>query len=247
MEVVMLGTGGIFSARASSSFLIDRRILVDCPNGCVKGMRRLGHNPAAVDACVITHFHGDHYYDIPFLLLEVALRQERDRAFVVAGPKGVHQRVRDLFMLAYPEEWETVQRNGHIKWVEVQDRRRFGLLGYSALPYAVRHAEYDAYGYVISAAAGTVLGAGLSSVGFTGDTSLCEGAEKIVARSKVAFVDCSFPSGTPNHMGCDDYLRLRASHGDECTIVPTHMGDDVVAALQKSGVLVPDDGAVFRV
>ncbi|MDO4807566.1 MAG: hypothetical protein Q4A07_09975 [Coriobacteriales bacterium] len=143
-------------------------------------------------------------------------------------------------MLAYPEEWETIERNGHLRWVEVTDGQPFCLTKHDVVPHRVTHAECDAYGYVVSSGPG-------ASVGFSGDASWCPGVSRVIADSRLAFVDCSFAVGTPSHMGCTDYQQLCADNAGRCKIVPTHMGDDSEAALRKSDAPVPSDGAVFHV
>ena len=70
MEVKLIGTGGIFSPFNSACALINKHILVDIPNGSLKEMRKNNINIKDIDCIFVTHLHGDHYFDIPFLLLE---------------------------------------------------------------------------------------------------------------------------------------------------------------------------------
>ena len=73
MEIIQLGTASIWPAEFSSSFLIDGHILVDCPNGLIKQMKRLDLDILKIDTVLITHFHADHYFDLPLLYLELLL------------------------------------------------------------------------------------------------------------------------------------------------------------------------------
>ncbi|MCM1234444.1 MAG: MBL fold metallo-hydrolase [Ruminococcus flavefaciens] len=75
MNIRLLGTGSIWAGsiwaeELGACALIDGTILLDCPNGLIKIMRKKKININNIDVCIITHFHADHYFDIPFLLLE---------------------------------------------------------------------------------------------------------------------------------------------------------------------------------
>ncbi|MEU8321856.1 hypothetical protein AB0C33_26190 [Nonomuraea sp. NPDC048881] len=94
MRLHFIGTGSIFTDRMSASALIDGTLLVDTPNGSVKAMRRGAIDLTAIDLCLITHLHADHFFDIIFLLREQGLLRERDRELVLLGPAGLEERVR---------------------------------------------------------------------------------------------------------------------------------------------------------
>ena len=74
MKVEFIGTGSIFATSNSASYLINDKILVDIPNGCCKALKRMNKDVIDVEYIFITHFHGDHFLDIPFLLSEIYAR-----------------------------------------------------------------------------------------------------------------------------------------------------------------------------
>ena len=69
MKVRVIGSGSMWTAFNSASYMIDDNILVDIPNGLCKSLFRMGIDPRNIENVLITHFHGDHYFDIPFLFL----------------------------------------------------------------------------------------------------------------------------------------------------------------------------------
>ncbi len=68
MKIKMIGTGAISVKERSACCLIDERILVDCGNGIVKTLLEHNVNTNKIDTLLITHLHGDHFLDIPFLI-----------------------------------------------------------------------------------------------------------------------------------------------------------------------------------
>ena len=69
MKVVVIGSGNIRSHCNSASYLIDNHIMVDMPNGCCKAIKKLGYDEDEIKYVLLTHFHGDHFFDMPFYLL----------------------------------------------------------------------------------------------------------------------------------------------------------------------------------
>ena len=68
MNIKFIGTGGAFFASSNNaSYLIDEKILVDLPNGGCRAMTKMDIDISKIDHILITHFHGDHYFDIPFI------------------------------------------------------------------------------------------------------------------------------------------------------------------------------------
>ena len=100
-ELVFVGTSDAFGAggRAHTAALVRAHggaLLVDCGPTTLQGLERLRIDRGEVDAVVLTHFHGDHFAGVPFLLLACLYEDERERPLVIAGPPGVEQRVRCL-------------------------------------------------------------------------------------------------------------------------------------------------------
>ena len=81
VEIQFLGTGNAFcpSNRLHSLVLLDGQILVDTPPTVVPQLRRAGVSPGQLQHILFTHWHGDHSFGFPFLLL--------DRKFL-SDPKG---------------------------------------------------------------------------------------------------------------------------------------------------------------
>ena len=69
MKVKVIGSGSMWNENNSASYMIDDHILVDIPNGMCKNLFRQEITPKQIDTVLITHFHGDHYFDMPFYMI----------------------------------------------------------------------------------------------------------------------------------------------------------------------------------
>lgn len=240
MKIQLVGTGSILTNHLSSCAVVNDKIMVDCPNGSIKALRTQNIVPTQIDICLLTHFHADHYFDIPFMLLEQGIRPIRDKDFTVIGPPNTMKQIESLFQLAYPEDWETIRKQSKLKVIEVDENETpINIDGYEITPYRVQHLSCDAYGYTIRLEE--------STVGFTGDSILCSAIEKIVQKSNLVFADMSFENGTKSHMGLNDMRYLMNKYNDSTRIIPTHMTDKVRLSFQSEFFTPPTEGELFEI
>lgn len=107
MRCTFAGVGEAFDETLpNTSLLIEAdesgpSILLDCGFTAAAAFWRVARHPLDLDALWVSHFHGDHCFGIPALLVR-SLEQGRARQLVVAGPLGIEQRVLTLMELAYP-------------------------------------------------------------------------------------------------------------------------------------------------
>src|SRR6202046_42311 len=83
--------------------------LIDCGASSLPALKRLGIARDDIDLILITHFHGDHFAGLPFLLLDAQFTR-RTRPLVIAGPEGIETRLTQLMEAMFEHFSKTTQR-----------------------------------------------------------------------------------------------------------------------------------------
>ncbi len=71
LELTFIGSGNAFVREGAcwNGFVANGRYLFEAPPQALMALNRLGIDPNAIDAVVLSHHHGDHLLGLPFLLL----------------------------------------------------------------------------------------------------------------------------------------------------------------------------------
>ncbi len=103
MELVTVGTGSVAPSarRVAPCHWVGRgdlRILLDCGPGALHRLAELGLPWQQVTHVVVTHFHPDHFSDLPMLVfaLRHAAEPPRQEPLVILGPVGTVRLVKAL-------------------------------------------------------------------------------------------------------------------------------------------------------
>ena len=109
MKVTFLGVGEACDPLYPNTSLLirsetagqGRELLLDCGFTVPHYYFRLRPLAEDLDAIWISHFHGDHFFGVPLLLLRL-WELDRRKPLYVLGPSGVKTKVRQALDLAYP-------------------------------------------------------------------------------------------------------------------------------------------------
>jgi len=101
MMVVVLGSGGSAESanRACSSYLVNSEIVIDAGPGSYKNFLKYGGNPLKIKYFLISHLHGDHFFDIGAFLWGMSY-YGRTEPITIIGPKGIKQAFDSLIKFA---------------------------------------------------------------------------------------------------------------------------------------------------
>src|SRR5437879_5543222 len=144
MQVQFVGCGDAFgsSVRYHTCFHITGErfnFLVDCGASSLPALKRLGIARDDIDLILITHFHGDHFGGLPFLLLDAQFTR-RTRPLVIAGPQGIEMRLTQLMEALFENSSRTKQRlELSVVALKPEETRTFGAV--DVTPFPVVHGE----------------------------------------------------------------------------------------------------------
>lgn len=80
----------------------ESKILIDCGASSLVGLKKWGVDPLEIDLITVTHFHGDHYGGLPFMILDGSVRAKRIKPLTVILPPGGRERLTALMEALYP-------------------------------------------------------------------------------------------------------------------------------------------------
>lgn len=239
--LTVIGSGTLVPSaqRSSPSHLLetgDAVLLLDAGPGAVHGMARHGKPWRDVTHVVLTHFHTDHFCDLPHLLfaLRWAAPSRRSRPLVVVGPPGLHDRIDALsaahgeFIVApgFPLRYHEVARDG--SWTDGPVTLRFAPTPHTDHSVAVR------------------VETGNSSLGYTGDIGPEAALGDFLRGCRLLISECSEPDPPvmSNHLSPASVAALACAAGPD-TLVLTHLYPPLDAAIVPG--LVRDAGFGGRV
>ena len=230
-----LGSGGRFN----TCFHVTgerANFLIDCGASSLVALKHHGISREDIDVILITHFHGDHFAGLPFLLLDAQFTR-RTRPLVIAGPRGIETRLPQAMEALYEHSSKTKQRfDLTVVALEAGQKKDFGTL--KATPYPVVHGDSGGpfFAYRIESEGRTIA--------YSADT---EWTETLVpaAREADLFV-CEayyYDRIVRNHLS----LKTLEAHLPRMApkkLVLTHMSDDMLARIRSLPHIAASDGMV---
>ncbi|SHG51530.1 MBL fold metallo-hydrolase [Bradyrhizobium erythrophlei] len=243
MQVRFVGCGDAFGSggRYNTCFHVTGEkvnFLIDCGASSLPALKRLGIDRDRIDLILITHFHGDHFAGLPFLLLDAQFTR-RTRPLVIAGPEGIETRLAQVMEVLFENSSRTKQRfDLSVVALKPEQTQDFGTI--KVTPYPVVHGESGGpfLAYRVEAE-GRV-------IAYSADT---EWTETLVpaARGADLFIAEAYTYDRPvkNHLS----LATLAAHLDEIKpkrLVLTHMSDDMLGRLDTLAYTTASDGMIVE-
>ncbi|TCD03777.1 MBL fold metallo-hydrolase [Pedobacter psychroterrae] len=143
MKLTVIGCGDAFGSggRLNTCFYIKTEktgLLIDCGATSLPGLKLRGIEVEHIDTIVLSHFHGDHYGGVPFLLLD-AMSKGRKKRINIISPPGGKERISALLDLLYPGT--VVLPKLDVAFIEYTSAEDLNVDGLSLMAYPVIHSE----------------------------------------------------------------------------------------------------------
>lgn len=230
------GSGGRFNTCLHLTGT-QTNVLIDCGASSLVAMKRLGIDRNAIDAIVVTHFHGDHFAGVPFFVLDAQLIAKRQRPLVLAGPPGLRGWYERIFAATFPGE-RTLPFP--LTLIEVEISKPNSVAGVQVMPFPVRHDEK----------AGPCLAYRIEAEGrvfcYSGDTTWTETLINAARGADLFVCECYvYEKELRAHMSLRA-LRQNLPAITAKRVVLTHMSDDMLAHTSDVSEACAQDGMIVE-
>ena len=241
MHLQFVGSGDAFGSggRLNTCFHVAgerANFLIDCGASSLIGLKRLGIDRDAIDAILISHFHGDHFGGVPYLVLDAHFGK-RARPLVIAGPPGLEGWYVRALEAAF-EHFSAIKLGFELRIVTLPERAATALGALRVTPYPVLHGNSGGpfYAYRIEAE-GRV-------IAFSGDTEWTDTLIEVARGADLFVTECyAYDKPIRYHLNLKTIEQNLARLGAK-RLVLTHMSDAMLAQAGKLAHETASDGLV---
>ena len=221
MKVTFVGTGTMgCTTRCNTSVLIDD-ILFDIGMGTVKQIERLEIYTKSINYLVISHFHADHFLDIPNLLIGRGIRKEIKNKLIIIGPVGTRQNTVKLMNFTHSDgnehRYDNIEEKYNVQFIELQNEEQYKTEKFKITALTLKHGEcVPINGYILEK--------DNKVLSYACDTSFCDNYYKMCNESNYMLSDVTGLKTTDMHMGLEDYKGLYKKYIN-CKFYAIHRAD----------------------
>jgi ribonuclease BN (tRNA processing enzyme) len=243
MQLRFVGCGDAFGSggRSNTCFHVTGEsvnFLIDCGASSLPALKRLGIVRDAIDLVLVTHFHGDHFAGLPFLLLDAQFSR-RSRPLVIAGPEGIDMRLAQAMEALFEHSSKTKQRfELSVVALKPEETRSFGAV--KITPFSVVHGE----------SGGPFLGYRIETEGriiaYSADTEWTETLVPLARDADLFIAEAYYyDKMVKNHLSLTT-LEAHLSEIMPKRLILTHMSDDMLGRLDTLGHTAAHDGMIVE-
>jgi ribonuclease BN (tRNA processing enzyme) len=232
-----LGSGGRYN---TCFHVTGERVnfLIDCGATSLPALKRHSIARDDIDLVLITHFHGDHFGGLPFLLLDAQFTR-RTRPLVIAGPQGIEPRLRQVMEALFENSSKTGQRfDLSVVALSPGQTRSFGAV--DVTPYPVVHGESGGpfLGYRIEAERRVIA--------YSADTEWTETLIPLGRDADLFIAEAYYyDKVVKNHLSLTT-LEAHLAEIKPKRLVLTHMSDDMLGRLDTLAHTAASDGMILE-
>ena len=241
MKITFIGTGTMASTtRCNTSILVDD-ILFDIGMGTVKQIERLKIYTKTINYIVISHFHADHFLDIPNFLFGRIIRKEVEKKLTIIGPIGIKRKTIELMNFTHSDgdehRYDNLEEKYNIEFIELDNTEFYCINEFKITALTLNHGEcIPINGYVLEKEN--------KKISYACDTGFCDNFYNMCSISNFIFSDVTGLKTTEMHIGLEDYKELYKKYPD-CKFYAIHRGEYDFSGIDS--VEFPNDGEIQEI
>ncbi len=232
-----LGSGGRFN---TCFHITGERVnfLIDCGASSLPALKRLDVVRDDINLILITHFHGDHFGGVPFLLLDAQFTR-RTRPLVVAGPEGIEARLVQVMEALFENSSKTKQRfDLSVVALKPAETRSFGAVKVTSFPVIHGESGGPFLAYRVEAEDRVIA--------YSADTEWTETLIPAARDADLLIAEAYYyDKVVKNHLSLKA-LEVHLPGIKPRRLVLTHMSDDMLGRLDTLGYITANDGMIVK-
>jgi len=183
--------------------MIDN-ILFDIGNGVVRQLDISNIDLSSIDYLVITHFHGDHFLDLPNLLLSRSFRKVLNKLTII-GPVGIRNKTIELMRFSFGDgvkDYNDIDEKYNVTFIELNPDAELLVNDKPLKAYKLKHANnVEELGYVYD-----------NKIAYLVDTTICDNYNEICKNTEYVISDVTDLETSTVHVGLNDYAKIAEAY-----------------------------------
>lgn len=235
MKIDIVGSMCTWVKELSTSYIINDEILFDAPQASFKVLLN-DYDLSKIKYVIISHFHSDHFADIHLVIDYIANCTNNNLVFI--APKGCKERIISMLKIFEVGYLQSFVEN-RSTFIDCENNKIIKIGDYKLKCFKMLHGDLDAYGFTIENDGKTI--------GFSGDTAMCNNVRKILKKSQIAFVDSANTIANNKHLSLNEVNEL-SQEFENCKIYSIHLSSDSLELIKNFNLLNhPKQGEIIKI
>lgn len=242
VDVHILGSGDAFSSggKLNTCFLIkgsEAHVLLDCGATSLMALKKNKIPSDSITVIALSHFHGDHYAGIPFILLDRYFNGDRTRPLKITGPSGTIDRVKKLTDLLYSGT-EYLFEDMPVEFIDYSTDTAMNIGGVKLQAFNVIHSE-PALPHGLKVEIDDLV------IAYSGDTEWTDTLIKLADGADLFICECSaYEQQLPGHLHYQ-FLKEQVARFNCKKMVLTHLGEKMLERIEDLELPCAKDGQII--